>query len=144
MLLLFKKILILTLVITLLSFNLNVIAASPASGSTNIGDYEKDLGKKYLEYGAGSNLIVVLENMINYFMVVAYVLVFLFLGISGVKFMTSLGDKAKKTNAMDSLKNALIALIVILGINLFINLFINIFSGGKTGITASVELTRTF
>lgn len=108
-----------------------------------VGDYEKSLGASFLNYGVGSNIVIALENLINFLLSLGYVLVFLFIGISGFKFITSAGDKGKKTEAMDSLKYALIAFLVLIGLNILLDIFINLFTGSDTGITAVVSLERT-
>lgn len=109
-----------------------------------VGEYEKSLGTSFLNYGVGSNIVGVLENLINFLLTLGYTLVVLFLGISGFKFITSAGDKGKKTEAMDSLKYTLIAFLALIGLNVFLNIFINIFKSDTTGITATVSLEETF
>lgn len=116
-----------------------VNAATPT-----VGEYEKSLGAAYLNYGVDSNLYYVLTNLTNFLLTLGYVLVFLFIGISGFKFIISGGDKNKKTEAIDSLKYALIALLVLLAVNSIITIFSNMFTGADTGITTTVSLEETF
>jgi hypothetical protein len=117
-----------------------------AQSSTPVpsGNTERELGKSLLNYGTSENLIDATNSFISFFWDIAIVLIIVFIVVSGLKFITSSGDKVKAEEAKQSLKYSFIALIILILLQLIVlDYFIDLFGGGKTGIIKKPSLTET-
>jgi len=126
--------------------NSNLISAShPAAPAPSSGPIvEKELGEKVLNFGSTSNLIDATNSTIEFFWNIAIVLVIVFIVVSGVKFITSTGDKGKVEEAKHSLKYSLIALIILVVMNYVIfTFFKEFFGGGRDAVVSKPILQRT-
>jgi len=126
--------------------NSNLISAShpvnPSPTTTQI--VEKQLGEKLLNFGTESNLIDATNSTIVFFWNITIVLIIVFIVVSGIKFITSTGDKAKVEEAKNSLKYSLIALIILVVMNYVIfTLFKELFGGSSSAIGSKPVLQRT-
>jgi len=106
--------------------------------------FEQQLGEKVLNYGSGNNLVDAINSTISFFWNIAIVLVIVYLAVSGVKFLTSAGDKAKVESATNAIKYSIIALLILLFLNLVVYTFIPaIFGGGSSNINNYGNLDQT-
>jgi heme/copper-type cytochrome/quinol oxidase subunit 2 len=119
-------------------------SASPAPTSSATVILEKELGEKLLNYGTQSNLIDATNSTIEFFWNIAIVVVIVFIVVSGLKFITSIGDKAKVQEAKDSLKYSIIALLILATLNFVVfTFFKDFFGGGKNAIGEKPVLRET-
>lgn len=115
-------------------FNIKVLAQQ----------YEKDVGKKVIEFGSDLNIFDAINKTIGFLFDVAIALTITFIAVSGVKFILSIGDKAKVESAKNSLTYSLIALAIIILINLVITYTLQLFGTGRVEtIVTGVTLTQT-
>lgn len=124
--------------------NSNLISASHPVNPSPTPIVEKQLGEKLLNFGTESNLIDATNSTIVFFWNITIVLIIVFIVVSGIKFITSTGDKAKVEEAKNSLKYSLIALIILVVMNYVIfTLFKELFGGGSSAIGSKPVLQRT-
>lgn len=124
--------------------NSNLISASHPVNPSPTPIVEKQLGEKLLNFGTGSNLIDATNSTIVFFWNIAIVLIIVFIVVSGIKFITSTGDKAKVEEAKNSLKYSLIALAILLVMNYVIfTLFDEFFGGSRNAVGSKPILQKT-
>jgi len=97
-------------------------------------DFEKKLGDNFFKFGSGLELKDVIQNTVNFLFNLAYFFSIVFLVFSGVLFITSSGDKSKVETAKNSLKSAVIGLILLITFNLLVNFLVDIFGGSPNYI----------
>lgn len=113
-----------------------VNAASPLSD-------EAQLGRSFFEYRTDEDLGNVFQNTVDFFFFLSYVICVIFIAVSGLKFITSAGDKGKLDSAKDSLKYSIIALAGLVLFNLILTYLIQIFGGGTSTIFTPEPLDQT-
>jgi len=128
--------------------NSNLIAAAPpsvpASPSAGAPIVEKELGERLLNFGSNSNILDATNSAIAFFWNIAIVVVITFIVVSGVKFITSSGDKTKTEDAKNSLKYSIIALILLVTLQYVIfTFFVEFFGGGQDAVGEKPILQRT-
>lgn len=106
--------------------------------------YERTIGNTLLDYGVGLNLFNALNSTAALLFSIAVALTLTFIAVSGVRFITAEGDKAKKETAKNSLLYSLFALAIIFLFNLIITYMIQLFGGGPTEVKEYPTLTSTF
>jgi len=85
------------------------------------------------QFGTCANLSALIQAGVDTFFAVVWVVAIVFLAYGGILFITSAGDKTKAQTAQQALTNALIGIVVILGINVIVSLVGSLLSGG-TGV----------
>jgi len=104
---------------------------------------ETELGRTFFEYRTDEDLGNVFQNTVDFFFFLSYFICVVFIAVSGVKFITSAGDKGKLDSAKSSLKYSVIALSGLILFNLIITFLIQIFGGGSTSIIPTLPLNQT-
>jgi len=119
-------------------YNKSLIAAA-----TPVKLYEYSLGQKFFDYRNSENLGDVFQGTVNFLFILAYTLSVIFIAVSGVKFMSSAGDKTKLETAKNSLTYSVLALILIFALTLLLNYIIDMFGGGPSYIVPFSSLFLT-
>lgn len=123
-------------------FSKSYIAAT-VTPTQSVKLYEYSLGQRLFNYRNQENLGNVFQGTVNFFFILAYVISIIFIAVSGVKFMTSAGDKSKLETAKNSLKYSSLAFILIFLIGNLINYTISMFGGGPSYIVPFSNLFLT-
>jgi len=104
----------------------NVLAATASSCST------------IFKFGDCVGLKDLLNNIVDSFFAVVWVIAIAFLAYGGLLFITSAGDKTKAETAKNALTQALIGIAIILSINVIVSLIGNVFGGTEATINPSI------
>ena len=91
------------------------------------GSYEQRVGEYTLGFNANLSLWTVLINAMNLLITIGLLLSATFLAVGGIQFITSTGNKENATKATETIKWAVIGLVIILVLNLILNLINNWF-----------------
>jgi len=108
------------------NFSQLIAQAPPADGGVGEGEYT--FGEIVLNFRTDLDLWMVLTNIINFLLGVGVLLSIIFLVVGGIGFITATGNKEKAKTATETIKWAIIGLVLILGFGLFLNLFTGLFT----------------
>ncbi len=107
-------------------------------------EFEKSIGSKIIDYGSTNNLFDAMDSTANLLFNIGIALTLTFLVVSGVKFLTSTGDKTKVESAKNSFYYSLLALIILFLINISIKFIYQLFGAGRVEtIVSNPVLTKT-
>ena len=76
------------------------------------------------------------------FFAVIWFIAIIYLAYGGVLYITAAGDKAKAETAKTALTNALIGIVVVLGLNVLVSVVQGLFTGGGQVIAPIVTITN--
>lgn len=93
------------------------------------------------KFGGCKDVASLINAGINTFFAVIWIVAIIYLAYGGIMFITSAGDKAKADTAQKALTNALIGIVVILGINVIITLVGSLLTGGTSVVKPSVGIS---
>lgn len=93
------------------------------------------------QFGQCTNITSLINAGIDTFFAVIWIVAIIYLAYGGIMFITSAGDKAKADTAQKALTNALIGIVVILGINVIITLVGSLLTGGTSVTKPSVGIS---
>lgn len=82
------------------------------------------------QFGGCNNVIGLVKAGTDSFFAIIWVVVVIVLAYGGFLYITSVGDKPKAELAKATITNALIGLVVVLGISVLINITTSLISGG--------------
>ena len=89
-------------------------------------------------FGGCTTLTTLLQQIVNSFFAVVWVIAIAFLAYGGLLFITSAGDKTKAETAKNALTQALIGIAIILSIYVIVSLIGNVFGGTEATINPSI------
>jgi len=75
------------------------------------------------------------------FFAIIWFVAIIFLAYGGVLYITAAGDKGKAETAKTSLTNALIGIVIVLGLNVITDVILNLFSGGQAVKAPTVTIS---
>ena len=90
------------------------------------------------QFGKCSGVSALIQAGVDTFFGLVWVIAIVFLAYGGIMFITSAGDKAKADLAQKSLTNALIGIVIILGVNVIVSLLTSLLSGGTTTLRPTI------
>jgi len=92
-------------------------------------------------FGDCANLTDLINAVVGSFFAVVWVVAIVFLAYGGLLWITSAGDKNKAETAKGALTDALIGIVIILGINVITSLLGSLLGGGQSVTTPSVGVS---
>ena len=114
-----------------------------ATVTPSVKIYEYSLGKTFFNFRNQENMGNAFQGTVNFLFYLAFTISIVFIAVSGVKFMSSAGDKSKLETATSSLKYSVLALVLVFLLGQLINYTISIFSGGPSYILPFSSLFLT-
>jgi len=116
----------------------DLIAAAPAApaATTSTTQTEAQLGQSVLNFNSNLSLWTVITNVLTFLLSIGLLLSILFLTVGGIQFITSTGNKEKQKTATETIKYAVIGIVLILGFGIILTIFTGLFgtpSGTSSG-----------
>ena len=98
-------------------------------------------GCQAFEFGKCKGIEDIINAGSGTFFAVIWFIAIIYLAYGGVLYITAAGDKAKAETAKTALTNALIGIVVVLGINVLTNVIQGLFTGGVAVQAPKVTIT---
>ena len=113
-----------------------LIAAAPAApaATTSTTQTEAQIGQSVLNFNTNLSLWTVITNVLTFLLSIGLLLSILFLTVGGIQFITSTGNKEKQKTATETIKYAVIGIVLILGFGIILTIFTGLF--GTPSVTS--------